>query len=70
MSLLDLCPEQGPHWSQEGKVWVVQQETKGWIPVSLLLLFSLCNSLRPHGLQHASIPLHHHLPEFAQTHGH
>ena len=27
----------------------------------------MSNSLRPHGLQHTSFPVHHHLPEFAQT---
>ena len=28
------------------------------------------NSLQPHGLQHASLPVHHKLPELAQTHVH
>ena len=39
----------------------------------LLLLFSrsvMSNSLRPHGLQHARLPVHHQLPELAQTHVH
>ena len=38
-----------------------------------LLLFShsvVSDSLRPHGLQHASFPVLHCLPEFAQTHVH
>ena len=26
------------------------------------------NSLQPHGLQHAGLPVHHQLPELAQTH--
>ena len=26
------------------------------------------DSLRPHELQHASLPVHHHLPEFTQIH--
>ena len=30
----------------------------------------MSNSLRPHGLQHARLPVHYQLPEFAQTHGH
>ena len=28
------------------------------------------NSLRPHELQHTSLPVHHQLPEFTQTHVH
>ena len=28
----------------------------------------LSDSLRPHGLRHASLPVHHQLPEFTQTH--
>ena len=28
------------------------------------------DSLRPHGLQHAWLPVRHHLPELAQTHVH
>ena len=28
------------------------------------------NSLQLHGLQHASLPVHHQLPEFTQTHVH
>ena len=28
------------------------------------------DSLRPHVLQHAGFPTHHHLPEFIQTHVH
>ena len=28
----------------------------------------ISDSLRPHGLQHASFPVHHQLPELAQTH--
>jgi len=28
----------------------------------------LSDSLRPHGLQHARLPVHHHLWEFTQTH--
>ena len=27
----------------------------------------MSNSLQPHGLQHASLPVHHQLPEFTQT---
>ena len=30
----------------------------------------MSDSLRPHGLQHASFPVLHHLPELAQTHVH
>ena len=30
----------------------------------------MSNSLRPHGLQHARLPVHHQLPELAQTHVH
>ena len=29
---------------------------------------AVSNSLRPHGWQHAKLPLHHQLPEVAQTH--
>ena len=29
-----------------------------------------CLTLQPHGLQHARLPVHHHLPELAQTHVH
>ena len=39
----------------------------------MLLLFSrsiVPNSLRPHRLQHARLPVLHHFPEFAQTHAH
>ena len=39
----------------------------------LLMLFSrsvMSDSLRPHGLQHARLPVLHHLPELAQTHIH
>ena len=28
------------------------------------------DSLRPHGLQHTGLPVHHQLPEFTQTHVH
>ena len=28
------------------------------------------NSLQPHELQHARLPVHHQLPEFTQTHVH
>ena len=28
------------------------------------------DSLRPHGLQHVRLPVHHQLPEFTQTHVH
>ena len=30
----------------------------------------MSDSLRPHGLQHARLPVHHQLPEFIQTHIH
>ena len=30
----------------------------------------LSDSLRPHGLQHAGLPVHHQVPELAQTHVH
>ena len=30
----------------------------------------MSDSLRPHGLQHAGLPVHHQLPEFTQTHVH
>ena len=30
----------------------------------------LSDSLRPHGLQHARLPVHHQLPEFTQIHVH
>ena len=30
----------------------------------------LSGSLQPHGLQHARLPCHHHLPKLAQTHVH
>ena len=30
----------------------------------------MSDSLQPHGLQHAGIPVHHQLPELAQTHVH
>ena len=30
----------------------------------------MSDSLRPHGLQHARLPVHHQLPEIAQTHAH
>ena len=30
----------------------------------------MSNSLQPHGLQHASLPVHWQLPEFTQTHVH
>ena len=40
----------------------------------LLLLLSsfsvMSNSLLPHGLQHPGLPVHHQLPELAQTHVH
>ena len=54
-----------------------------WRPVAIKLLFLLLcissvqfscsavsNSLRPYGLQHARLPVHHQLPEFTQTHAH
>ena len=28
------------------------------------------DSLRPHGLQHTRLPVHHQLPELTQTHAH
>ena len=31
---------------------------------------AMSNSLRPHGLQHARLPVHHHLLEVTQTHVH
>ena len=53
---------------------------------TVFLLFKLCNlwylimdcclvaqsclTLRPHGLQHARFPVHHHFPELTQTHVH
>ena len=30
----------------------------------------MSDSLQPHGLQHAGLPVHHQLPEFTQTHVH
>ena len=30
----------------------------------------MSDSLQPHGLQHADLPVHHQLPEFTQTHVH
>ena len=30
----------------------------------------LCSTLQPHGLQHVRVPVHHQLPELAQTHVH
>ena len=30
----------------------------------------MSDSLRPHGLQHAGLPVHHQLPEFTQNHVH
>ena len=30
----------------------------------------MSNSLQPHELQHAGLPVHHHLPGFTQTHIH
>ena len=30
----------------------------------------MSNSLRPHGLQYARLPVHHQLPKLAQTHAH
>ena len=31
---------------------------------------SVSNSLQPHGLKHARLPVHHQLPELARTHVH
>ena len=44
-----------------------------WFPVAIYQFSSvaqLCLTLRPHGLQHARFPVHHQLPELAQTHVH
>ena len=41
--------------------------------ISRVLQFSrsvVSDSLQPHGLQHASFPVHHQLPELTQTHVH
>ena len=43
------------------------------LPLLLCLQFShsvVPNSLQPHGLQHVRLPVHHQLPELAQTHVH
>ena len=43
------------------------------LAVSVSVQFSrsvVSDSLRPHGLQHTRIPVHHQLPEFTQTHVH
>ena len=49
-------------------------ESGRWVRICIRLLFSLfscsvlSNSLPPHGLQHASFPVLHYFPDFAQTH--
>ena len=50
-------------------IWLISLKLTG----SPLLLFScsvVSSSLRPHGLQHTRPPVHHQLPELAQTHVH
>ena len=47
----------------QGPSWPV------WQLVVIAVQYSVVSdSLRPHGLQHASLPVLYHLPEFAQTH--
>ena len=44
-----------------------------FLPGSTSVQFScsvVSDSLQPHGLQHAGLPIHHKLPEFTQTHIH
>ena len=36
----------------------------------IVQLLSHVRLLRPHGLQHTRLPIHHQLPELAQTHDH
>ena len=58
------CPALFPPFSIL-KVWI--------LVICIKVLFSLSvvsNALRPHGLQHARLPVLHHLPELAQTHVH
>ena len=64
------------------KMWFYQNSVvRGWGEWGFVaqqiqfqyLLFSrsvVSDSLWPHGLQHARLPVHHHLPELAHTHDH
>ena len=57
--------------SQEGNVQHDHYEVMSQKHFYLSVQFSrsvMSDSLRPHGLRHASLPVHHQLPEFTQTH--
>ena len=71
---------EAPRDAPSGDCWLwyrlgISQEpgSLGLITPPLLTQFShsvMSDSLQPHGLQHTGSPVHHQLPEFAQTHGH
>ena len=54
----------GEGMSPQGAMWTMQS-TEFNFSCSVL-----SDSLRPHGLQHARLPVHHQLPGFTQTHVH
>ena len=59
-------------WAQNMKTYI---GTTGWHPPesvhhSQLSRSVVSDSLRPHGLQHTRLPIHHQLPKLAQTHVH
>ena len=69
-------------WMEEpGGLQFMESQSVGhdWAPSLSLFTFMhsvqfnhsvVSDSLRPHGSQHARPPVHHHLPEFTQTHVH
>ena len=60
-------------WEELAFVWKTTFKGVSPKPLYALLLLShtvMPDSLRPHGLQHPSFPVLHHLPELAQTHVH
>ena len=66
----NLCKLIIVYW-QVNKKWKIQK--LGKIFKKTVLLFSrpvMSDSLQPHGLQHAGLPVPHHLPKSAQAHVH
>ena len=61
------------YFNNKGKWQKIYNVVILWVNLENSVQFScsvVSDSLRTHGLQHARFPVHHHLPEFTQTHVH
>ena len=60
-------PARGVHWKQNTET---ENTNKSLETLCCFSVTQSCPTLRPHGLQHARLPVHHQLPELAQTYVH